>query len=83
MHSLTTLETAAGWILLFVLFIAILAMLAVSYKLVAESAIKEAKQEAEHKAQILAERKYQRMLATTRYRVRIGMRIVDEMEVPK
>lgn len=68
----------AGYILLIAALGAILLMIVSSIKLVIDDAVREAQQEAKLEARILAERKYQEMIATTRYRVRIGLRIVDE-----
>ena len=57
---------------------AILLMIYSSCMTVIHDAEQEAKQEAKHLAKIIAERKYQEMLASTRYRVRFGLRVVDE-----
>lgn len=61
----------------------IVLMIYVSCKIVIDDAEKEAKQEAKHYATILAERKYQEMVATTQYRVRVGLRIVDDTKGDK
>lgn len=80
MHQLTNLEITGACVILMLGLLAIVLMIACGFSVVAEEAIKEARREAEHRAQVLAERKYRRMLENTEYRVRVGMRIVDEME---
>lgn len=62
---------------------AIVLMIYASCKTVIDDAEKEAKQDAKHYATILAERKYQEMVATTQYRVRVGLRIVDDTKGDK
>ena len=68
----------AGFAVMFAGMGAILLMIYSSCMTVIHDAEKEAKQDAKHYATILAERKYQEMVATTQYRVRVGLRIVDE-----
>ena len=60
--------------------LAIVLMIYSSCMTVIKDAEDEARQGAKHYAKILAEQKYQEMLATTQYRVRVGLRIVDEMK---
>lgn len=69
----------AGYAVMLAAMFAIVLMIYASCKTVIDDAEKEAKQDAKHYATILAERKYQEMLATTKYRMWIGIRIVDEM----
>lgn len=57
---------------------AIVLMIYSSCMTVIHDAEEEAKEEAEYQAETLAEQKYQEMVATTQYRVRVGLRIVDE-----
>lgn len=68
----------AGYAVLIAAIAAIVLLIYASCKIVIDDAEKEAKQDAKHYATILAERKYQEMIATTQYRVRVGLRIVDE-----
>ena len=68
----------AGFAVMFAGMGAILLMIYSSCMTVIKDAEDEAKQDAKHYAKILAERKYQEMLATTTFRVRTGLRIVDE-----
>lgn len=68
----------AGCAVLIAAIAAIVLLIYASCKIVIDDAEKEAKQDAKHYATILAERKYQEMVATTQYRVRVGLRIVDE-----
>lgn len=62
---------------------AIVLMIYASCKTVIDDAEKEAKQDAKHYVTILAERKYQEMVATTQYRVRVALRIVDDTKGDK
>lgn len=73
----------AGYAVMLAAMLAIVLMIYVSCKIVIDDAEKEAKQEAKHYAAILAERKYQEMVATTQYRVRVGLRIVDDTKGDK
>jgi hypothetical protein len=57
---------------------AIVLMIYSSCMTVIHDAEEEAKEEAEYQAEILAEQKYQEMVAATQYRVRFGLRVVDE-----
>lgn len=59
----------------------IMLMLFSSFKMVLDNAIKQARQEAEHRARILAERRYQQMLANTQIRVRQQLRIVNDSDM--
>lgn len=68
----------AGFAVMFAGMGAILLMIYSSCMTVIKDAEDEARQDAKHYAKILAEQKYQEMLATTQYRVRFGLRIVDE-----
>ena len=68
----------AGFIVMIAAMGAILLMIYSSCMTVIHDAEEEAKQEAKHLATIIAERKYQEMLASTKYRVRFGLRVVDE-----
>lgn len=72
-------QYAAGYAVMLAAMFAIVLMIYASCKTVIDDAEKEARQHAKHEAQFLAERKYQEMLATTTFRVRMGLRIVDEM----
>lgn len=67
----------AGYAVMLAAILAIVLMIYVSCKIVIDDAEKEAKQDAKHYAAILAERKYQEMLASTKYRVRFSLRVVD------
>lgn len=68
----------AGYAVMLAAMFAIVLMIYASCKIVIDDAEKEARLLAKHEAQFLAERKYQEMVATTQYRVRVGLRIVDE-----
>ncbi|MBQ8921027.1 MAG: hypothetical protein IJ060_02575 [Oscillospiraceae bacterium] len=72
-------QYAAGYAVMLAAIFAIVLMIYASCKTVIDDAEKEAKREAKHYAKILAEHKYQEMLATTTFRVCMGLRIVDEM----
>ena len=67
-----------GYVLMIAAMGIIVLMIYASCKTVIADAEKEAKEDAEHLAKVLAERKYQEMLRRTTFRVRTGMRIVDE-----
>ena len=73
----------AGYAMMLAAMFAIVLMIYASCKTVIDDAEKEAKQDAKHYATILAERKYQEMVATTQYRVRVGLRIVDDTKGDK
>ena len=62
---------------------AILLMIYSSCMTVIHDAEEEAKEKSEYQAEILAEQKYQEMLASTKYRVRFGLRIVDDTKGDK
>lgn len=81
MRPLTNAEIIFGLILLALGFLAILSMLAISYKMVADDAIREERRKARIRARIMAERKYQHMLATTQFRVRQQLRISNESDI--
>lgn len=57
-------------------------MLAVSYKLIAESAIEEAREEAKKDARLMAQWKYQQMLKSTKVRIKQTMRITNDTDIP-
>ena len=69
-----------GIVVLIAAWAAIILMIYAGCMTVIDDCEKEAKVNAKHEAQFIAERKYQEMLATTKYRVRTGLRIVDEMK---
>ncbi len=71
-------QYVCGILVVFVGIGAIVLMIYSSCMTVIHDAEAEAKEEAEYQAEILAEQKYQEMAATTQYRVRVGLRIVDE-----
>lgn len=73
----------AGYAVMIAGMFAILLMIYASCKTVIDDAEKEAKEDAKHYAKILAEQKYQEMLATTQFRVHTALRIVDEMHTAK
>ena len=73
----------AGYAVMLAVMFAIVLMIYVSCKAVIDDAAKEAKRDTKHYATILAERKYQEMVATTQYRVRVGLRIVDDTKGDK
>ncbi len=73
-------QYVAGYAVMLAAMFAIVLMIYRSCMTVIKDAEDEAKQDAKHYAKILAEQKYQEMLATTKYRVRTGLRIVDEMK---
>lgn len=56
----------------------ILYMILTSAKFVVSEAIEEERQKAQEQAQELAERKYKDYVDNTQYRVRFGMKIIDE-----
>lgn len=68
----------AGYAVILAAMFAIVLMIYASCKTVIDDAEKEARQDSKHYATILAERKYQEMVTTTQYRVRVVLRIVDE-----
>lgn len=72
-------QYVAGYAVMLAAMFAIVLMIYASCKTVIDDCEKEAKVNARHEAQFIAERKYQEMLATTTFRVRTGLRIVDEM----
>lgn len=72
-------QYVAGYAVMLAAMFAIVLMIYASCKTVIDDCEKEAKQEAKHYAKVLAEHKFQEMLATTKYRMWIGIRIVDEM----
>ena len=72
-------QYVAGYAVMIAGMLAIVLMIYSSCMTVIKDAEDEAKQDAKHYAKILAEQKYQEMLATTTFRVRTGLRIVDEM----
>ncbi len=67
----------AGYAVMLAAMFAIVLMIYSSCMTVIHDAEEEAKEEAEYQAEILAEQKYQEMLASTKYRVRFGLRVVD------
>ena len=71
-------QYVAGYAVMLAAMFAIVLMIYASCKTVIDDCEKEAKQDAKHYATILAERKYQEMVATTQYRVHTGLRIVEE-----
>lgn len=71
-------QYVAGYAVMVAGMLAIVLMIYSSCMTVIKDAEDEAKQDAKHYAKILAEQKYQEMLASTRYRVRFGLRVVDE-----
>lgn len=81
MKTLTLFDWGCGLILLTLAWVALMLMLTLSCKMVADDAMKEAEQEAEHRAQILAERRYRQMLENTQIRVRQQLRIVNESDI--
>lgn len=81
MHQLTNLETACACILLLLTVTAIVIMIACSYKTVADEAVREAKQAAEQRAKIIAERKFRQMIENAEIRVTQKIRIHNESDV--
>lgn len=73
-------QYVAGYAVMVAGMLAIVLMIYSSCMTVIKDAEDEARQDAKHYAKILAEQKYQEMLARTQYRVRTGLRIVDEMK---
>lgn len=60
---------------------AIVLMLAIHYKLIADFAIEEAREAARQDARRMAERRYRQMLHDTRFRIQQQICITDETEV--
>ena len=73
-------QYVCGTLVVFVGIGAIVLMIYSSCMTVIHDAEAEAKEDAKHLAKILAEQEYQKMLATTQYRVRVGLRVVDDTE---
>lgn len=71
-------QYVAGYAVMIAAMFAIVLMIYASCKTVIDDCEKEVKANAKHYAKVLAEQKYQEMVATTQYRVRVGLRIVDE-----
>lgn len=76
-------QYVAGYAVMVAGMLAIVLMIYSSCMTVIKDAEDEAKQDAKHYAKILAEQKYQEMLASTKYRVRFGLRIVDDTKGDK
>ena len=72
-------QYVSGYAVMLAAMFAIVLMIYASCKTVIDDCEKEVKANAKHYAKVLAEHEYQKMLATTTFRVRTGLRIVDEM----
>lgn len=81
MRPMTTTDYALGGLILLVFFAAMLAMLAVHYKLVADAAIEEAREDAKRDAAKQADRLYRRALADAKIHVRQQLRIINESDI--
>ena len=81
MGKITTPEYILAGLILLGFFATILTMLAVHYKLVADAAIEEAREDAERNAVKQADRMYRRALETAQIHVVQQLRIINESDI--
>lgn len=81
MRPLTNIEITFACVLLLLTVAAIVSMIAYGYKLAADAAIEEAKQAAEHRAKIIAERRFRQMIENAEIHVTQQVRICNESDV--
>ena len=81
MGRITTAEWVLAGVIMAGFFFTVLAMLAGHYKLVADAAIEEAREEADENAARQADRMYRRALATAQIHVVQRLRIINESDI--